>query len=195
MDEREPGLDAVGSLGDPVRRALYEFVAGRTEPVGRDEAAAAVGIGRPLAAYHLDKLATSGLLTTSYQRHRGPHRPRAPGRPAKLYARSGSEFAVTVPPREYELAARLLAAAVESDRSGARAGPRCATRPGSSVPVSARRYLGPLTPAGRTRGGPRRAALRQHTASSHGPARTAPSGCATAPSTAWPPSTPRSSAA
>ena len=117
MDEREPGLDAVGSLGDPVRRALYEFVAGRTEPVGRDEAAAAVGIGRPLAAYHLDKLATSGLLTTSYQRHPGRSGPGA-GRPAKLYARSGSEFAVTVPHREYELAARLLAAAVESDRSG-----------------------------------------------------------------------------
>ena len=117
MDEREPGLDAVGSLGDPVRRALYEFVAGRTEPVGRDEAAAAVGVGRPLAAYHLDKLATSGLLTASYQRQPGRSGPGA-GRPAKVYARSGSEFAVTVPHREYELAARLLAAAVESDRSG-----------------------------------------------------------------------------
>ncbi len=117
MDKREPGLDAVSSLGDPVRRSLYEFVAGCTEPVGRDEAAAAVGIGRPLAAYHLDKLATSGLLTTSYHRQPGRSGPGA-GRPAKMYARSGSEFAVTLPHREYELAARLLAAAVESDRSG-----------------------------------------------------------------------------
>lgn len=118
MDNGESGLDAVGSLGDPVRRSLYEFVAGRTEPVSRDEAAAAAGIGRPLAAYHLDKLATSGLLTASYQRQPGRSGPGA-GRPAKMYARSGSEFAVTVPHREYELAARLLAAAVETDRSGA----------------------------------------------------------------------------
>jgi predicted ArsR family transcriptional regulator len=36
-----------------------------------------------------------------------------------VYARSGNEFAVTVPPREYELAARLLAVAVESDRGAA----------------------------------------------------------------------------
>src|ERR1700749_4126867 len=40
-----------------------------------------------------------------------------PGRPAKLYARSDREFAVTVPPREYELAARLLGQAVEADPS------------------------------------------------------------------------------
>ena len=118
MDDGESGLDAVSSLGDPVRRSLYEFVAGRTEPVSRDAAAAAVGIGRPLAAYHLDKLATSGLLTASYQRQPGRCGPGA-GRPAKMYARSGSEFAVTLPHREYELAARLLAAAVEADRGGA----------------------------------------------------------------------------
>ena len=37
-------------LAEPVRRALYERVAGRDEPVDRDEAAAATGIGRPLAA-------------------------------------------------------------------------------------------------------------------------------------------------
>lgn len=118
MDQQGSGLAALSSLGDPVRRSLYEFVAGRTEPVGRDEAAAAVGIGRPLTAYHLDKLVSLGLLTASYARPAGRAGPGA-GRPAKVYARSGSEFAVTVPPREYELAARLLAVAVESDRSGA----------------------------------------------------------------------------
>jgi predicted ArsR family transcriptional regulator len=118
MDQEEAGLAAVSSLDDPVRRRLYEFVAGRTEPVSRDEAAAAAGIGRSLAAYHLDKLVTLGLLTASYQRPAGRGGPGA-GRPAKVYARSGSEFTVTVPPREYELAARLLAVAVEADRSGA----------------------------------------------------------------------------
>src|SRR6185437_9152105 len=93
------------------------YVSGRDEAVGRDEAAAAVGIGRPLAAYHLDKLVDLGLLTASYQRPTGRRGPGA-GRPAKLYAISGREFSVSIPPREYELAARLLAQAVNDDVSG-----------------------------------------------------------------------------
>ena len=110
-------LASVSSLDDPVRGRLYEFVCRRPEPVGRNEAAAEVGISRALAAYHLDKLAESGLLAASYRRPPGRSGPGA-GRPAKVYTRSSREFAVTVPPREYELAARLLVQAVESDRSG-----------------------------------------------------------------------------
>lgn len=118
MEPDEAGLAALSGLEDQVRRRLYQFVASRGEPAGRDEAAAAVGIGRPLAAYHLDKLVELGLLDASFQRPAGRRGPGA-GRPAKFYARSEHEFAVTVPPRDYELAARLLAAAVESDTSGA----------------------------------------------------------------------------
>lgn len=114
---QNPDLATLSSLGDPVRRRLYGVVSGRTEPVGRDEAARAAGIDRALAAYHLDKLVDSGLLTASYQRRGGRTGPGA-GRPAKLYSRSGREFAMTVPPREYELAARLLVRAIESDASG-----------------------------------------------------------------------------
>jgi predicted ArsR family transcriptional regulator len=116
MTDLDP-VSSVSSLDDPVRRRLYEVVCERTEPVGRDEAAAAAGVGRALAVYHLDKLVEVGLLTASYQRPPGRSGPGA-GRPAKLYARSDREFAVTVPPREYELAARLLVQAVESDPSG-----------------------------------------------------------------------------
>ena len=110
-------LASLTSLDDPVRRRLYEVVRERAEPVGRDEAAAAAGVGRALAVYHLDKLVEAGLLTASYQRPPGRSGPGA-GRPAKLYLRSDREFAVTVPPREYELAARLLVQAVEEDPSG-----------------------------------------------------------------------------
>ena len=113
----DPDLASLSTLDDPVRRRLYEVVARQTEPVGRDEAAAAAGIGRALAVYHLDKLVESGLLTASYQRPAGRSGPGA-GRPAKRYARSDREFVVTVPPREYELAARLLAQVVESDATG-----------------------------------------------------------------------------
>src|SRR5258708_8566180 len=115
---------AVSSLDDPVRGRLYEYVSRQPAPVGRDDAAAAVGIGRALAVYHLDKLVESGLLAASYRRPAGRTGPGA-GRPAKVYARSDREFAVSVPPREYELAARLLLDAVQADASGrGRAAPR-----------------------------------------------------------------------
>src|SRR5690349_7365041 len=110
-------LASLSSLDDPLRRRLYEVVTSQPGPVSRDEAALAAGIGRALAVYHLDKLVESGLLTASYQRPPGRSGPGA-GRPAKMYARSDREFAVTVPPREYELAARLLVQAVEADPSG-----------------------------------------------------------------------------
>jgi len=111
-----PDLASLSSLDDPVRRRLYEVVTRQPGPVSRDEAASVAGIGRALAVYHLDKLVESGLLVASYSRPPGRTGPGA-GRPAKLYARSDREFAVTVPPREYELAARLLVQAVEADPS------------------------------------------------------------------------------
>jgi len=117
MNGNQASLTAVSSLEDPVRARLYQIVSASPEPTGRDEAAAAAGIGRPLAAYHLDRLVELGLLTATYQRPRGRSGPGA-GRPAKLYSRSDREFAITVPAREYELAARLLAVAVESDTAG-----------------------------------------------------------------------------
>src|SRR5215213_5701740 len=107
------GLDRLGGLVDPVRRALYRFVAGAGTLVGRDEAASAVDVSRSLAAYHLDRLADDGLLEVAYQRRTGRSGPGA-GRPAKLYRRAPGEITVSVPPRDYELAARLLAAAVEA---------------------------------------------------------------------------------
>ena len=117
LSQNEADLASLSYLDDRVRGRLYAFVSGRADPVGRDEAAAAVGIGRALAVYHLDKLVESGLLTACYRRPSGRGGPGA-GRPAKVYSRSGAEFMVTVPPREYELAARLLVQAVAADRSG-----------------------------------------------------------------------------
>ena len=115
MDEP---LDALNVLGDPTRRAAYDHVAAQGRPVGRDEVATALGIGRTLAAYHLDRLADEGLLTVAYARRSGRTGPGA-GRPAKLYERSDREVAVSVPPRDYGLAARLLAHAAAHDEDGA----------------------------------------------------------------------------
>jgi predicted ArsR family transcriptional regulator len=109
-------VEAIGVLHEPVRRAVYEYTVGRGEPVGRNEVAEALGIGRTLAAFHLDRLAEAGLLDVSYARRSGRTGPGA-GRPAKLYRRSVAEHEVTLPPRRYQAAAGLLAEAVE--RSGA----------------------------------------------------------------------------
>jgi predicted ArsR family transcriptional regulator len=110
-------VDRLATLQDPVRRRLYEYVRARGEPVGREQAAEAVGIGRSLAAYHLDKLADHGLLRTSYRRPDGRTGPGA-GRPAKLYAPVEEEVAVSFPARDYEFAAGLMADAAEADTGG-----------------------------------------------------------------------------
>jgi predicted ArsR family transcriptional regulator len=116
MDRGDP-LEALSALGDATRRRVYEHVASQAGPVSRDEAAAATGIGRTLAAYHLDRLADDGLLAVAYQRRSGRAGPGA-GRPAKLYERVEREIAVSVPPRDYHLAARLLADAAATDADG-----------------------------------------------------------------------------
>lgn len=108
---------SIGSLGDPTRRALYDFVTRQAEPAGRDEAAAAAGVGRTLAAYHLDRMVEDGLLEVSFARRTGRSGPGA-GRPAKLYRRAAREFNITLPGRDYELAARIFANAVEAEETG-----------------------------------------------------------------------------
>jgi len=100
-------LDALRALTDPARRRLYELVCDAGRPVGRDEAAVEAGIGRTLAAYHLDRLAADGLLEVSYGRRSGRSGPGA-GRPAKLYRRSERVFAVGAPPGDYLLLAEIL---------------------------------------------------------------------------------------
>jgi predicted ArsR family transcriptional regulator len=110
-------LAGLASLDDPARRRLYEYVSDAGRPVSREEAAEAAGITRTLAAYHLDKLAEAGLLTTTYRRPAGRAGPGA-GRSAKLYQQAAEELAVSVPPRAYGLLARLLAEAAESDTTG-----------------------------------------------------------------------------
>src|SRR5215207_8423675 len=81
-----PALDRVAALAEPVRRRLYELVARSGAPVDRDTAAEAAGIGRPLAAFHLDRLVRDGLLAVEFRRRSGRTGPGA-GRPAKFYLR------------------------------------------------------------------------------------------------------------
>ena len=111
------GDEVLAALADPTRRALLAFVAASPEAVGRDEAAAAAGIGRSLAGYHLDELVAQGLLVAAFERRNGRTGPGA-GRPAKVYRRAATEVTVQVPPRDDAFLADLLAGAVEADAGG-----------------------------------------------------------------------------
>jgi predicted ArsR family transcriptional regulator len=106
--EQDRQIDVISALGEPVRHSLYRYVVGQGRPVGRNEAAQATGVSRALASFHLDKLVQEGLLDAEYRRLTGRAGPGA-GRPSKLYRRSRREFEISLPPRSYELAARLFA--------------------------------------------------------------------------------------
>ena len=107
-------IERLSLLEDPVRRALYRHVVRQGRYVSRDDAAAALGIARGLAAFHLDKLAEVDLLEFIYRRPDGRGGPGA-GRPAKLYRRSAREVSVSLPHRDYRLLAELLAGALDED--------------------------------------------------------------------------------
>ena len=102
-------LEGLAALQVPARRDLYRFLVRHGGYASRDDAAAAVGIGRGLAAFHLDRLAAAGLVDVAYRRPAGRGGPGA-GRPAKLYRSAARQLTVTLPARDYELLARLLAA-------------------------------------------------------------------------------------
>lgn len=118
MPDEEPPLsdvEAISSLGDAKRRALYDHVVAHGDWTSREQAADATGIERATAAHHLDKLADDGLVEIDYRRLTGRSGPGA-GRPAKVYRRAPRDIAVSLPPRRYELAGRVLAAAADRAR-------------------------------------------------------------------------------
>jgi predicted ArsR family transcriptional regulator len=110
--ELEEQAAGIGTLADPIRRALYEYVITQPAPVGREEAAAAVEVASHKANFHLDRLVDEGLLEVEFRRLTGRTGPGA-GRPAKLYRRSDREWSVSLPARRYDLVGHILAAGVE----------------------------------------------------------------------------------
>ena len=104
-------VDRIAALGEPIRRALYRYVITEPNPVGREQAATAVGVPLHVAKFHLDKLEADGLLDSEYSRPPGRSGPGA-GRPAKRYQRSKRELSVSLPQRRYDLAGRLMAQAI-----------------------------------------------------------------------------------
>lgn len=107
LDDQVAGIAA---LEHPISRQVYQLAEGGGW-ISRDLTADALGLPRSVAAFHLDKLADAGLLDARFERLSGRTGPGA-GRPAKLYARSGRQIDVSIPPRRYDLAGSILASAI-----------------------------------------------------------------------------------
>ena len=109
-DPGRQAIAAIGLLADELRQRLYRFVASQPGPVTRDQAAAAVGISRKLAAFHLDKLAAAGLLETTTP-DPASRRP-GPGRAPKAYRPAAAEVTLSIlPPDPAGCCVRLQAPA------------------------------------------------------------------------------------
>jgi predicted ArsR family transcriptional regulator len=111
----DPAIRAIAALDDDLRRGMYEYIRAARRPVTRDEAAAAVGISRKLAAFHLDKLVDAGALRAHYQQADGVRRV---GRAPKVYEPSPADIRVTIPQRSHEMLAGILLDAVAGEESG-----------------------------------------------------------------------------
>lgn len=109
-DAFDQQVNGIAALDHRLSREAYRLACER-QWLSRDDAAESLGVGRSVAAFHLDKLVAAGLLTVRYERVSGRTGPGA-GRPAKLYGRSDREFEVSLPPRRYDLAGSLLAGAI-----------------------------------------------------------------------------------
>ncbi|OEJ49463.1 helix-turn-helix transcriptional regulator [Streptomyces agglomeratus] len=109
------GVEAVSVLGDEVRRRLYGFIRRAHRPVTREEAAADAGISAKLAAFHLDKLVASGLLTSRYDHPGGIRRV---GRKPKVYEPADTDIRISIPERRPDLVAEILIDAVLHQQPG-----------------------------------------------------------------------------
>ena len=99
-------------LDDPARWATYVAIRTAGRPLTRVEVAEEVGISVRLAAFHLEKLLSEGFVEATYERGEGLV---GVGHPAKRYRPTGLELEVSIPPRRYDLAAEILAEALEAD--------------------------------------------------------------------------------
>src|SRR5215218_4771098 len=112
-DQDQQAMAALALLAEELRQRLYRFVAAQPGPVTRDQAAAAVGISRKLAAFHLDKLTAAGLLEATAP-DPASRRP-GPGRTPKAYQPAATELAISVPQRRYDALGDLLTQAIVAD--------------------------------------------------------------------------------
>lgn len=130
-------LQALASLGDPVRKRLFDLVRDAGQPMSRDQCVAELMLPKSTVRTQLDRLVEEGLLLVEF-RKMGARTGPGSGRPTKLYTAAQHEVSASIPPRHYDLAAQILATAVQrSMESGAAVGDTL-----SAVAFDAGRELG-----------------------------------------------------
>jgi predicted ArsR family transcriptional regulator len=111
----DSAIKAIAALDDELRRGMYVYIRSVRRPVTRDEAAAAVGISRKLAAFHLDKLVDAGALRAHYEPAAGIRRV---GRSPKVYEPTSADIQVSIPQRRHDVLADILLDAVLTEGQG-----------------------------------------------------------------------------
>ncbi|MGW0769376.1 helix-turn-helix domain-containing protein [Streptomyces sp. NPDC002676] len=136
-------LTSLAVLGDATRRRMFEFTRQARRPVSREEVAEDLGISRKLAAFHLDKLVTAGLLRTCCESPAGTVKV---GRRPKLYEPVTVAIGVTIPERRYGMPADVLTEAVlteTDDESAHDAALRVAHQRGEALGTAERERVRP----------------------------------------------------
>jgi predicted ArsR family transcriptional regulator len=139
----DAAIRAVAALEDDLRHGMYEFIRTARHPVTREQAAEAVGISRKLAAFHLDKLVTAGLLRSDYEPVGGL---RKVGRTPKVYSPVDADIRISIPERQHDVLAAILIDAVlteRSDETAQQAAMRTAHERGRSTGAAERAQLRP----------------------------------------------------
>ncbi len=139
----DAAIRVIAALDDELRRGMYVFIRRARRPVTRDEAAAAVGISRKLAAFHLDKLVDAGALRAHYEPVAGIRRV---GRTPKVYEPTGTDIRISIPQRRHDVLADILLDAVlteGADENACEAALRAARRRGEQAGVTERQRTRP----------------------------------------------------
>lgn len=147
-EQPESTIAAVAALVEPARRELFDYIRRAKRPVGRDEAAAAAGLSRKLAAFHLDKLVTVGLLQTHSE---PPGGKRTVGRPPKMYEPATTDVQLSIPHRQHTLLADILLATLRtrtSSENSQHAAERVARERGHEIGRAEHHDSHPGTPSG-----------------------------------------------
>lgn len=128
----EQDVSALSVLVEPQRRRLYDALARAATPRTLGELCKELGLGRTLAAFHVEKLAEAGLVESLAPEPA----PGQPGRPSRRLRLTGRELTASVPPRRYDLVAEVLLAAATDQRPGETldvAARRCARARGAAL--------------------------------------------------------------
>jgi predicted ArsR family transcriptional regulator len=104
MGAMSEDLEVLGLLAEPQRARIHAFLGSGSGPRTLQEVCQALGMGRTLAAFHLDKLEQAGLVAAAAE----PEGTGRRGRPARRYELTRRELSASMPPRRYELLAEIL---------------------------------------------------------------------------------------